>query len=341
MSFQPAPIPPAEMAIINGRKWGRFTSAQAGAFVSAWNAGVGTDVLVVALQTSPGALTNLARSLRQCGITLAKRLTGRPPKPAAERPLTGQQKEVYDALLRRMDSDGLVTLSVTTLSADLGYPHTSSAGVAIKGLIARGLIVKHAANAGSGSIYGKPGSVLPERSEPKARPVAVKDTFWTDEKVAQAKRLYVGDGFSASQVARRIGCTRGAVISKAKRLGWSSMRGPTVNRRNQSNGVSLTARQIERREARRNRPDAPRVESGLRVVEISHQPIGIFDLNKNTCRWPVDGEGADTRYCGAQAESDAEDAPYCAAHASIAFNPTPEYRPKVYDATVQRTRRIA
>lgn len=41
--------------------------------------------------------------------------------------------------------------------------------------------------------------------------------FWTDEKIAEMHRL-VGQGFSASQIGRKLGCSRNAVIGKLHRV---------------------------------------------------------------------------------------------------------------------------
>ena len=54
---------------------------------------------------------------------------------------------------------------------------------------------------------------------------ASKRDEWPDDKVAQLRTLW-GDGFSAAEIGRRIGCTACAVVGKRKRLGLSGRPSP-------------------------------------------------------------------------------------------------------------------
>ena len=61
-----------------------------------------------------------------------------------------------------------------------------------------------------------------QASQPAARSAAPRLSAWTPERVARALRLYLREGFTASEVAGVLGAgfTRGAVIGKIRRLGF-------------------------------------------------------------------------------------------------------------------------
>ena len=46
---------------------------------------------------------------------------------------------------------------------------------------------------------------------------------WPEERVAEAKRLFF-EGHSYSEIARRLGVTKNAVVGKANRANWSEER---------------------------------------------------------------------------------------------------------------------
>lgn len=53
-------------------------------------------------------------------------------------------------------------------------------------------------------------------------------------------------------------------------------------------------------------------DDGVDVTRL----IGIEQLNDHVCKWPVTGEGAQTRFCG---EHSVEGKPYCEHHTAKAY----------------------
>ena len=47
--------------------------------------------------------------------------------------------------------------------------------------------------------------------------------------------------------------------------------------------------------------------------------VSILDLSGDSCRWPMDGEGATTRYCGVL-EASMPGRPYCSMHRRMAYH---------------------
>ena len=67
---------------------------------------------------------------------------------------------------------------------------------------------------------------------------------WTDDVLRAARRLYVEEGLSATESARRLGVTRSALIGKSHRMGWAAERDPQLAIANQVRGGRAVARAL-------------------------------------------------------------------------------------------------
>lgn len=146
--------------------------------------------------------------------------------------------------------------------------------------------------------------------------------FWTDEKINILKD-YHSKGYSFSQVAAKVGCTRNAAIDKAKRLGLLVAGDPKITkkaaatRQARANGNKTSVPSVPKKPRgkppskglRDQKPEASRTEITIkrrkrvrlplelqadkafaqRVLEL--QPVrGIEDIpNIFQCKW-IDGE---------------------------------------------------
>ena len=145
---------------------------------------------------------------------------------------------------------------------------------------------------------------------------------WTPQRVARAVRLYLHEGFSASEVADALGgLTRGAVISKVRRLGLLKRETcqPAPRR------AALRLPKCGDRTAVRPRlppQPPPKPLPPLREVEAEGSaPCRLAELGPDQCRWPLDDPGSGrmhlARFCAAPAGPDV----YCPAHRAIATSP--------------------
>ena len=155
---------------------------------------------------------------------------------------------------------------------------------------------------------------------------------WTEERVAELKKLWA-EGHSASQIAKRLGSvTRNAVIGKVHRLGLSGRATPSrpvkrpprlarpkpqqqLPRQAQTRGTNALA-------VREVAPPTPLTEAETNI-EPQRLPNGdmvtVLTVKDTMCKWPI-GDPADTAFgfCG---HASADGSPYCAEHARVAFQP--------------------
>lgn len=107
------------------------------------------------------------------------------------------------------------------------------------------------------------------------------DFEWTPERVAELTKLWA-TGLSASEIGRRMGITKNAVVGKVRRLDLTMRRAPAPPKRLPS------------------------------VVTLDR-------LSANMCSWPQGEPGTDEfRFCG---EPALPGKPYCASHCALAYVP--------------------
>lgn len=170
--------------------------------------------------------------------------------------------------------------------------------------------------------------------------------WWTDERIATAKRLWADGERSLADIAVEMGTTASAVGGKLNRLGelrtGPRARGAPVLRREAKQRQIARHKQARSRHPAGEQPatdrqvackpvvqpavqaddvlPAPRVASPLR--RRSHDPrklITFGELEAHHCRWPVgDPQMASFRFCGEQV---LPGRPYCADCNRLAYAP--------------------
>ena len=153
-------------------------------------------------------------------------------------------------------------------------------------------------------------------------------SLWTPDRLALAKRLYLEQGLTASQVVDHIGCgvTRSALLGKFHRLGLFK---PVAGRAEPQGGAPVQPKLRPRPVAPR-RPKAtithrlppplpPRPLPPLREAPLQGEPSLLAHLPVGACHWPLDDPGPGgmdrTLFCAAPAG----DHTYCSAHRALAF----------------------
>lgn len=151
---------------------------------------------------------------------------------------------------------------------------------------------------------------------------------WTDDRVANLKTLWA-DGLSCEQIARRLGggLSRNAVIGKAGRLNLPPRSG-LARKLAQEIAGRAPARQTPSRRPPRTSPAvvvvardgpaaAPVVRISIAGAVSDSLRLTIGDPSFRACRWPIEGDGADTVFCCAPRR---EGRIYCDAHHDTAHS---------------------
>ena len=169
--------------------------------------------------------------------------------------------------------------------------------------------------------------------------------FWTDEKVAELKKLHFS-GLSGSQIASRIGTTRSAAIAKIHRLGIQ--RGTWATKAAARERVRR--RQYKPRQKKREVKVKPNPLLELLALPLPEEPkdeiarTTIVDRERHQCAWVI-GPPHEMRCCGAPVVPGIK-SPYCIDHARRAYSlPAVERRefimPDIQDAIARKQAREA
>jgi GcrA cell cycle regulator len=165
---------------------------------------------------------------------------------------------------------------------------------------------------------------------------------WTNERIETARRMYLDEGCSASQIARAIGgVTRNAVIGLLHRRGF--------RRTNDGLKASLSSASINLRPVRMFRAK-PKVALALKPVAPPppSAPTGpgksLLDLGHHECRWPL-GDHAEpgtieTLFCSSPVEwKNGEARLFCPYHCTLGFSGQPLRPIRAWDPTSRPTRK--
>jgi GcrA cell cycle regulator len=139
-----------------------------------------------------------------------------------------------------------------------------------------------------------------------------QEPVWPDDRVNWLKELWNNASLTASQIARRIGVSRNAIIGKANRLGLK--RKPPVA---QPKIVSVRAT------PRYRPPPVPAIVEPVEIIrDAAFLNLTLDELKPGVCRYPH-GDRAPFTFCGQPAR---DGSPYCALHCRMVLRrdpPTP------------------
>ena len=148
---------------------------------------------------------------------------------------------------------------------------------------------------------------------------------WTDERVADLKKLWL-DGLSASQIAKQLGgVTRNAVIGKVHRLGLSGRAAPSQPSRPAFRAAR--PRPTQAPSAPRRIDPAPRPVVAAQPTPPAPRPAvldlpgtaTVLTLGSHMCKWPIGDPSSDEfSFCGRRSD---EGHPYCVEHSRVAYQP--------------------
>ena len=145
-------------------------------------------------------------------------------------------------------------------------------------------------------------------------------TDWTDERVAELRRLWLLD-LSAADIGRRLGVSKSAITGKAARLGLACRQSPIIRltdeekaERRRQGGYSQPLPLPQRARALAKATDRSK-QNGWHEQHEYHAVQQPDLLGFRSCQW-IEGEpSADDRCkCGRPVQPDESNWPYCAEH---------------------------
>ncbi len=147
----------------------------------------------------------------------------------------------------------------------------------------------------------------------------VQDT-WTTRKIDKLKKLW-DKGLSTSEIGKKLGVSKNAVVGKAHRIGLKSRVSPIKTAKN------VVKETIEKVVRSSKVDDIDLDEEEIKVMPVVHKArssaskdlpgVAINDIKPGMCRWPSgDPRGDDFRFCG---EPSHKGKPYCLHHCTVAY----------------------
>ena len=150
---------------------------------------------------------------------------------------------------------------------------------------------------------------------------------WTDKQIAKLTKLW-NEGFPTTEIGKKLGISKNAVVGKAHRLGLparvSPIRGkaakePTIIKPSAESPSPATKKSAKESKPTPKAPaSTPKAEIKPGKTESKNKPLGLplLELSSDMCCWPVDGEGEIQLFCGRRIF---KNKPYCLEHCIIAY----------------------
>lgn len=134
---------------------------------------------------------------------------------------------------------------------------------------------------------------------------------WTPERI----KILIGfweEGLPTSEIGRRLGVTKNAVVGKVHRLGLKKRQSPI----RQSSSSSAQPKKAKAA-ALRPQADAPARPATAKTPMPTGDVVSLEDLTSSMCCWPEGEPGTEEfHFCGQPSVSEK---PYCEAHCARAY----------------------
>lgn len=136
---------------------------------------------------------------------------------------------------------------------------------------------------------------------------------WSPEQISELTRLW-GEGLTTSEIGKRLGISKNAVVGKAHRLHLAARPSP-IKRTGPRPAVFRTTVKLP---GQPRAPRAPRQAGDAPTPRSAPQPARwTGEVSNNICKWPIGHPGdADFTFCKEKA---LVGKPYCAEHCAVAF----------------------
>lgn len=134
---------------------------------------------------------------------------------------------------------------------------------------------------------------------------------WTSDMDDQLVRL-LEQKLSARKIGEIMGVSRNSVIGRAHRIGAQLQPQPGASRKKKEQRKSYFQWYTPAGKPIPPQPVLPFVDTF-----VPKNPVSLFDLRADSCRFPVSGETLGIMFCN---EMSYDDKPYCEHHCRVAYN---------------------
>lgn len=153
---------------------------------------------------------------------------------------------------------------------------------------------------------------------------------WDSSTLKKLKAL-VAKGLSTSEIGKKIGVSKNAVVGKLNRLGWNSKAGgitsdePVKKAKDKEilKKKSIKIKEVKTKVKKIEISETPKIKPIKRTKEISASQkiiktaLEMASLKKDQCRWPIgDTDSDDFHFCGKKVFPGK---PYCYEHCKCAY----------------------
>ena len=151
---------------------------------------------------------------------------------------------------------------------------------------------------------------------------------WTNESVEELRRLW-DKGLTASEIAKKLGVTKNAIVGKVHRLCLKARPSPIKSKDEDGEQEQKQELELEQITIKEEPVIEPEVVEELPVEENVKETVctssdddcnckvKLVDLDSHTCRWPIgDPRDDDFGFCGKKVRAGQT---YCDEHSAMAY----------------------
>ncbi len=142
---------------------------------------------------------------------------------------------------------------------------------------------------------------------------------WTPDRDSAILRMWA-DGESSREIARALGdvVSRAAVIGRLRRLGAPKRPSPVATIKRAPHIRKPPVPKLTSQTSQQEATEIERTAYDAAPLLLDGKPVTILTVNDKMCRFPVNGNGINTQFCG---HSPAPGRAYCPHHVMRVINP--------------------
>jgi len=163
---------------------------------------------------------------------------------------------------------------------------------------------------------------------------------WTNKQIERLAKLW-SEGYSTTEIGKKLGFSKNAVVGKVHRLGLASRNSPIRNVLEKATSKSGALKKSAKTTTGSNSRPSPKPVGGSKAATKASKPIPkaetgkskqsqtvtpakpagvpLMELSSEMCCWPIDSDGEIQLFCGRRIF---KSKPYCLEHCIMAYTNT-------------------